>query len=118
MSKRKTSRKKRVLEAMRYIPSIRGACNYVGLSRSLFDRWYERDEKFRQQVDDIKEDLKDYMEKRIHLDIYDEESKTSLQTIKWMLPKVYPEKYGNQVKVVEVETEVETVENNWLITYD
>ena len=117
MSTRKTSRKKLILQSLDLAPNISYALRYANVSPNLFYRWKDKDPKFAEAVESALQKHLDNFEVAVFSDAYDSDSKTQMSSIKWLLSRLWREKYGNQVKVVEVETEV-PVDNNWLITYD
>ena len=55
-----------VIEALEQsLQSVTRACKAVGISRQTFYRWMETDPKFAQAVEDVSEQVKDYVEDKI-----------------------------------------------------
>ena len=61
-----TENKAAVIEALeKSLQSVTRACKAVGISRQTFYRWMATDPKFAEAVEDVSEQVKDYVEDKL-----------------------------------------------------
>ena len=67
MKLQKSTHKKAIIEALtKSLGVVQTACKTVGIDRSTFYKWYNQDEKFRKQVDEIENIALDFAESKLH----------------------------------------------------
>jgi hypothetical protein len=75
MKYRKTKtdiRKKLMLEALeKSLGVVTSACKMSGIPRGLFYEWYNDDEEFAKEVDEVKEIVLDFAESQLHKQVSD-----------------------------------------------
>lgn len=91
---------------------ISAACQTIGLNRRTYYAWYEDDEKFRQSVEEVQEEIIDYVESQLLKQIKDG---SAAQTIFFLKTKGkkrgYVESQEWQIKHDEVKIEYILPEN-------
>ena len=89
----KAMKKKVILRSLNKTPVVSYALKAAGVNWSTYNRWLERNPKFREDVEAIFQSYIDKSEDVVYEHLYDD--KDELKVAMWLLPKLYPEKYGN-----------------------
>jgi len=75
--------KKRLIEALeKSLGVITTACKQTGVNRSTFYEWYNKDEDFKKEVDDIGNIALDFAESKLHEQIMDNNTSATIFYLK------------------------------------
>ncbi len=75
--------KKHLVEALeKSLGVVTTACKNTGVNRSTFYEWYNKDEEFRKQVDDIGNVALDFAESKLHEQIMDNNTSATIFYLK------------------------------------
>lgn len=94
------------LKAYELLGGVNTACKNTGTSKSTYHAWYNRDDEFRQKIDEIRNTNVEAVEKVLLKKALSGDT----SSIKFYLENNFPEKYGKKINI-KINEKIEEIDH-------